>query len=143
MVNTFYEQAEAIIVAEAGSKPHFVGDQVMSWFADPARALQAGRRLSCETNAALAGLGLGAGVGIHWGEVVEGILGSASTRSYDIIGDTVNTASRLVSEAQGGEVLLTDEMRKAAGVPDAAVGTPRVVAVKGKERAVRMWPLAP
>ena len=34
-----------------------------------------------------------------------------------MIGDTVNTATRLCSAADGGEILLTDEMRRALRHP--------------------------
>lgn len=58
------------------------------------------------------------GVGVHSGEVVAGCLGSGAKLEFTVIGDTVNTASRLeaLTKEKGVSALVSDEtLRRAAG----------------------------
>jgi adenylate cyclase len=51
-----------------------------------------------------------AGIGLHYGPVIAGNLGSENHLSYSITGDTVNTAKRIESLAPAGQntVLMSD-----------------------------------
>jgi len=89
---------------------------------------------------ALAPWGLGAGIGLHSGPVVEGLLGSAGIKGYDVIGDTVNTAKRIEGAAGAGEVLVSEPVRAALGAA-LAVGARRELTVKGKEAPIAVCPL--
>ena len=57
---------------------------------------------------------IGVGMGLHTGEVTVGYIGSERRSEYTAIGDTVNTASRLESNALGGQILISDATAKAA-----------------------------
>ncbi|MCA9934432.1 MAG: adenylate/guanylate cyclase domain-containing protein [Ardenticatenaceae bacterium] len=138
MLNQFYELAEQIIVQGGGSKPHFIGDEVMTWFPTPAQAVETARVLNQRANQALGKFDLATGMGIHWGEVVEGLMGSSNTRNFNILGDTVNTTSRLVSAAQPGEVLLSEALVAALDVPP-PLGGSREIQAKGKERPLQVY----
>lgn len=68
-------------------------------------------------------------VGIHVGSVVAGVLGETQY-SFDLWGDTVNTAARMETAARIGSITLSAEAWQEIAV--GAVGQPRDVAVRGK-----------
>jgi guanylate cyclase len=60
------------------------------------------------------GLGLKMRIGVHTGEVVAGVIGRRKF-SYDLWGDTVNTASRMESHGEAGRVHVTEVTQQALG----------------------------
>lgn len=78
------------------------------------QAVAAGKEMRAVLTELLAPYDLSVGAGIHYGELVEGLIGGHKVRSYDIIGDTVNTAKRLCDGAKGGELLLSQAVVKEA-----------------------------
>lgn len=107
MLNAYYAACEATLQAPASIKFKFTADEAMAVFADKGEAFAAARQLQQAAARVLAPYGLSAGLGLHAGPVVEGLLGSASVKAYEVIGDAVNTASRLCSAAGAGELLVS------------------------------------
>lgn len=140
MLNQFYELAENILTAGGGRKPHFIADEVMTWFEDARQAVQTGRKLRDEVNRLLAGYHLACGIGLHIGEVVEGLMGSSDTRSYNIIGDVVNTASRLESNTSPGEIVISEELAQRLSLIEQS-GPPRLIEAKGKQQPLKAYSL--
>ncbi|HEX9563130.1 MAG TPA: adenylate/guanylate cyclase domain-containing protein [Gemmatimonadaceae bacterium] len=119
----FSEMAECVF-RHGGTLDKFIGDEVMAqWGAplsepdDTDRALDAAIAMMealHRLNARWLSQGrprLQVGIGINYGEAFAGFLGSVRRLEYTVIGDTVNTAKRLCSAAQGGEILVTDSVR--------------------------------
>lgn len=107
MLNKFYNAADKIIRRHNGHKPNFTADEIMTRFADAQSALDTAQELQQALTPLLSPFNLKVGIGLNTGEVIEGLMGSSSTRKYDIIGDAVNTAKRLESSAGRGEIVMS------------------------------------
>jgi adenylate cyclase len=138
MLNTYYNAAETIIIDHGGHKPNFTADEIMTRFDTSEAALRTAMDLQTGLQPILASFNLAVGIGLHTGEVIEGLMGSDNTRKYDIIGDAVNTAKRLESSAGQGEIVMSAATYRA--LPDKlAHVTPRTLQVKGKAEALQAF----
>ncbi|MEK9833320.1 MAG: adenylate/guanylate cyclase domain-containing protein [Rhodospirillaceae bacterium] len=113
MLNTHFEMLGSAIEAEGGTVDKYIGDAIMAFWGAPepapdhaARALRAAaeiqRRVHDDNDRRrAAGLPpLKVRVGLHTGPVIVGNIGSANRVNYTVVGDAVNTASRLDSLAK-------------------------------------------
>ena len=145
--------AMAEVIAEhGGTIDKFQGDAVMAVFGAPEPTPDhAERALRCalamqdrqgQLNAMGWGTdavdGLHVGIGLNTGVVMAGAVGGGGRLEYTVIGDAVNVAQRLQSEADGGEVVAAASTVAAAPTVVAESIGPRVV--KGREEAGRGLP---
>ncbi len=79
-------------------------------------------------------------IGLQCGDVVCGNIGHRERLDFTIIGDTVNVAQRIQSLAHGGETLVSSDVA-AATADGLAVEDARDVAVKGRDKPVRVYRL--
>lgn len=94
----------------------FMGDCVMALFKEPHKAILAALEIhkhSCDFN----NLRMRAGkdllllrIGIHWGKVVIGNVGSSDRLDWTTIGDVVNTAARLEKNCCPGAILISEAL---------------------------------
>ena len=147
-LNDFYSLMIDLTIKNEGYINKFLGDAVMAIFGAPtaypdhcfravrtALAMQAGvaelsvKRLSEGKDAITVGIGISAG------EVVAGSVGTESQMEYTVIGDKVNLAARLESNAKPGQILVSESTYRqvADQVGARCLGT---IYVKGREEAV-------
>lgn len=127
LLNKYFSAMTDIIFAHGGTLDKYLGDGLMALFGAPTatpddatnalNAAVAMQRRLILINEDLVKEGLpevAIGIGLHTGEAVVGYIGSERRSEYTAIGDTVNTASRLESNSQGGQILLSDAAKQAA-----------------------------
>jgi adenylate cyclase len=150
-LNIFLDAMTRGVLEEQGTIDKFMGDCVMAFWNAPRpeprhaeRAISAALRMQAYIDEAMQQADVsalavrGCGVGIATGEAVVGNIGSAQRLDYTVIGDTVNTASRLCGVAEGGEVVITEAC--AAQVEDVFTLVPLApLTVKGKEEPLHVF----
>ena len=120
MLNEYFELMVEVVFKYEGTLDKFVGDEIMALFGAPVHHEDDAYRsvkVAVEQMHALEEWNLvrvaegedpvQIGIGINSGEVVAGYLGSSKALEYTVIGDVVNTASRLCSTAKAGEILIS------------------------------------
>jgi class 3 adenylate cyclase len=139
-----------VVTAHGGVLDKFAGDAVMAVFGAPRpiedharRALDCAvamqrRQLALNEAAEQGGLpSFQIGVGMNTGMVVAGTLGGAGRLDYTVLGDAVNVAQRLQSEAAGGEILASAATVRHAGADWAEpVGLKQL---KGRQEVVEVY----
>lgn len=138
-----------VIIGEGGMVDQFVGDAIMAVFGAPesiedhaeravrcALAMQARQQeLNRESGDGLPSMEIG--IGINTGRVVAGTVGGAGRLEYTVVGDAVNVAARLQSEAGRGEIVASSFTIAAA--PAIAAEPIGARHVKGREEPVEVF----
>ena len=151
MLNEYFEMVVGIVFRHEGTVDKFMGDEIMViWGApvahpdDPARAARAALEIRTELRAfnrkrvAEGKADIQVGIGINSGSLVAGYIGSTQTMSYSVIGDTVNTASRLCAAAKAGQIIVShDAFEQMNGIFEAEEIEP--VHAKGKFNPIRVF----
>jgi class 3 adenylate cyclase len=140
LLNRYYNAVEATVTRHGVIKFKFSADEAMAVFPEANRAVAAALELRRAVQELLEPEQLGAGIGLHTGALVEGLLGSQAVKFYDVIGDTVNTAKRIESSSVAGEALVSQSTRSLMGA-QFSVGESRQIEAKGKEAPLTVHPL--
>jgi adenylate cyclase len=151
LLSEYFTEMVECVFRNDGTLDKFMGDAVMAqWGAPIASDEDADKaiRAAVEMMRALKKLNakwraegrpqLQHGIGLNYGEAFAGNIGSERRLEFTVIGDIVNTASRLCAAAGAGEILITEEMRRALAAP------PRLaecdpIELKGKSQPVPVY----
>jgi adenylate cyclase len=151
LLTDYFTEMVDIVFEHSGTLDKFMGDAIMAlWGAPIGHADDADRAMQCaidqletleKMNAKWKESGrqpLAIGIGINYGEVFAGNIGSNRRLEYTVIGDAVNTASRLCSSAGGNEILISEPFYKALKNPP-KVEALEPIQVKGKTKKVPVY----
>jgi adenylate cyclase len=119
ILSSFFNGITHEIQHFGGTIDKYIGDAVMAVFGAPvaheddamrairsALAIQAVLTRQNDELQRRYGIRMRVRIGVNTGEVVSGLLGGEGQRAYTVTGDTVNTAQRLQSASQPGEILV-------------------------------------
>ncbi|MBN2289046.1 MAG: adenylate/guanylate cyclase domain-containing protein, partial [Candidatus Glassbacteria bacterium] len=127
IIDNVFKVLTAEIIRYGGMVDKYIGDCIMALFGakkasedDAERAIRAAlgmlERMS-QVNTILAEneIELGCRIGINTGLVVAGELGGEDKKDFTVMGDTVNTASRIETAAAVNTIMVSENTRAAAG----------------------------
>ena len=151
LLTEYFTEMVEVVFRHGGTLDKFIGDAVMAqWGAPIAGADDADRAMLAaidmmreleKLNRKWEAEGrpqLQIGIGLNHGEAFAGNIGSERRLEFTVIGDTVNTASRLCSAADAKEILVSDEMRRAVSKLPRLTACPPME-LKGKSQPVPVW----
>ncbi|MCV6586675.1 MAG: adenylate/guanylate cyclase domain-containing protein [Marinibacterium sp.] len=161
-LRAFHSRMETDVFSHGGTLDKFLGDGLMATFGTPlAGDRDASNALDCARamlqsvdalNAERAALGAPAiqvSIGLHYGPVVLGDIGSTQLE-FAVIGNTVNVASRLeaLTRTLGARIVLSDDMRRQIAAEQMAglVELPGFerqdgAAIRGLDHSLTVWSL--
>jgi adenylate cyclase len=151
LLTEYFTEMVECVFRHGGTLDKFMGDAVMAqWGAPIGTPEDADQAMSAALDmmAAMETLNrrwqsegrprLELGIGLNYGEAFAGNIGSERRLEFTVIGDTVNTASRLCSAADSGQILITEEMRRALQSPPPLAVCPPVE-LKGKSQPLPVY----
>lgn len=153
ILNEYLNLTTQSIFKNQGTLDKFVGDATMAVFNAPfelndyiyravctARDIAQGSEALEKRLMERFGKTVSFGIGVHCGEAVVGNIGCDFRMDYTAIGDTVNTAARLESNAKRGQILISEEVFEALSdrIKVTEVG---VIPLKGKSKDVFVYQL--
>jgi adenylate cyclase len=130
----------------------FLGDGFLALFGAPFQAEDPAHRAVAAAREMLAAMErinqdsswpLRIGIGIHFGEVVAGNIGSPRRKEYTVIGDTVNFASRLeaLNKEFNSQLLISSSVHDALGEEGDDARSLGEVPIRGYDKPMTIWQL--
>lgn len=152
LIGGFYEVATDVLVRADALIDRLVGDEVIGLFIPafagqehPRRAVDAAQELLHRLGSGSSGKShLPVGVGVHTGLAFVGVVQGAEEgiRDFTALGDNVNIAARLASQAEAGEILISDAAYLAAGLEPGKLEQ-RSLMLKGKSEPIAVHVMRP
>jgi len=151
LLGEYFNEMVEIVFRHGGTLDKFIGDAIMAlWGAPLASEDDADKAMhaAIDMQRALVPLNehwkatgkpeIAIGIGINFGEVFAGNIGSEQRMEYTVLGDAVNTASRLCSNAGRGEIMISEPLyRRLKSAPTVEAREP--IKVKGKAQPVPIY----
>jgi class 3 adenylate cyclase len=165
VLREFHSRTAKTIFERGGSIEGYIGDSVLAIFGFPESGNQDGTKALCcaydllaatqDWNRARSEKGLlpiSLGLGLHYGPVVLGDVGTGEYLQYTVIGDTVNTASRLQQATRNldCDLVVGQELVDAVKVENDSQFAANLLnrlqyygdfAIRGRSKAVNIWTL--
>lgn len=144
LLNRYLELFADVIFAFEGTLDKYLGDGLMAVFGAPVEGKNDlerafGAALEIRARVKQEELPMPLGMGLAYGSVISGNIGSDKRMDFTVIGDVVNTASRLEGIAGPGELVVTEEV--ACLLEMKQEGKKEVVTIKGIQGLMTIYRL--
>jgi adenylate cyclase len=141
LINRFYTESTKAIAEEDGLVEKLAGDSVAAfWGAGFAGPNYVGRTIKVAQDLLrrMERQKIPVGIGVHSGVAYFGAMGTADgLTDISAIGDEVNTAARLASKAEAGEIILSEQALEEAGIDGSGLES-RSLELKGISEPVNV-----
>ena len=151
MLNSYFEVMVDVVLQYNGTINEIIGDALLVIFGAPQQMPdRAQRAIACsiemqnamkevnERNKKMGLPELEMGIGLNDAEVIVGNIGSSKRSKYGVVGSGVNLASRIESYTVGGQVFISESLRKEVGEVLRIDGQLEVLP-KGAETPLRIY----
>ena len=143
LMNRFYGAATGVLVPRHAVVDKMIGDEVMAFYA-PALVRNMRATAVDAAVALLNAVGYGSaegpwievGIGINFGPAYVGKVGTGDVNDFTALGDTVNTAARMQSDASAGQIVMGESVHDAVSAEYPDVESIEIDA-KGKAELVK------
>lgn len=152
ILNDYFSKMTDCISRHGGMVNKFIGDAILAVFGTP---VESQNHATAAVNAAIdmlaidheyaPGKRLHTRIGIHTGYVLAGNIGSEQRMEYTVIGDTVNTASRLESACKkmNTNLLISEQTYNSLASNGTDFHSPGKIRLKGKEQPIKVYTVQP
>lgn len=148
LINRFYKAATKAFYDSGAMVEKLIGDEVAGLFVSGLAGKDHARKAIDTAQVILRATGHGdgegpwipVGAGVHTGIAYIGSVSSEGITDITALGDAVNTAARLASQAGTGEVIVSDASLKASGITSDGLVN-RQLQLKGRAEPVNIWVL--
>lgn len=151
LLNSYFEAMIDVVFTNNGTLDKIIGDELMVLYGVPLKSkndCQSAVNSAKEMLKTLEDFNkkntkhnlpkLEVGIGVNYGKVVSGNIGSERQMNYTVIGDSVNLASRLCSHAKPGEIVISESVFERLNNHEGFIEKPSIK-VKGKANLIKNW----
>ena len=151
ILNSYFAMMADIILKNKGTLDKYIGDGILAFFGAPIvrvehaesavhSAIEMVSMLDVLNKELMLDVPLRIGIGIHSGEAVVGNIGSTRKMEYTIIGDTVNTASRVegMTKELQANILITEETFSRLKILDNITPEKEII-LRGKTQPIKLY----
>lgn len=151
LLNNYFQEMIEVVFKNNGTLDKIIGDELMVLYGvpiesenDPQKAVDTAKEMFIkleEFNKVNSSKGypeIKVGIGINYGEVISGNIGSDRQMNYTVIGDNVNLAARLCSHAKPNQIVISksvfEKLEDQIGFKNM-----KPIEVKGKSQKIENW----
>ncbi len=151
LLNNYFQAMIDVVFENNGTLDKIIGDELMVLYGvpiesenDPQKAVNTAKEMFIrlqqfnKDNSSKGYPEIKVGIGINYGEVISGNIGSDRQMNYTVIGDNVNLAARLCSHAKPGQIVISKSVFESLD-DHKGFKNMKPIEVKGKSKKIENW----
>lgn len=151
LLNNYFQAMIDVVFENNGTLDKIIGDELMVLYGvpiesenDPQKAVNTAKEMFVKleefnrNNSPKGYPEIKVGIGINYGEVISGNIGSDRQMNYTVIGDNVNLAARLCSHAKPGQIVISKSVFESLD-DHKGFKSMNPIELKGKSKKVQNW----